>query len=97
MTTTSTILKIGNSCGIIIPARILKSLSLGERDEITITETGGVITLRKCEQEAVETPFSRLDRWCEENGVLADESLEEILGYAEDVRSGRKNKEIPQW
>ncbi len=96
MTTNSTILRIGNSCGVIIPAKILKSLALGARDEVRISDDGGKITLTKIPEEKKITPFSALDDWCEKNGY-GDESIEDSLEYVEKIRSERLDKDIPQW
>lgn len=97
MTVNSSILKIGNSCGIIIPSKILKALSLSEKDSVLITEAGGRITIQKFEASEIETPFSALDRWCDERGYSSEEPIEEALGYVESLRSERKSKEIIQW
>ncbi len=96
MTTNSTILRIGNSCGVIIPAKILKSLALGARDEVRISDDGGKITLTKIPEGKEITPFSALDDWCEKNGY-GDESVEDSLEYVEKIRSERLDKDIPQW
>lgn len=97
MTVNSSILKIGNSCGIIIPAKILKALSLSEKDSVRITETGGRITIQKLESSEVETPFSALDSWCDERGYASEESLEDALEYVERIRAERNSKEIIRW
>lgn len=68
MTTTSTLIRIGNSTGVIIPSRILKSLSLSVRDRIQFSEKNGEVTLRKLLEDEIETPFSALDAWCDDNG-----------------------------
>ncbi len=98
MTTNSTILRIGNSCGVIIPAKILKSLALSARDEVCISDEGGKITLTKIPDEKEITPFSALDAWCEKNGYgNGEESVEDALEYVEKIRSERLDKDIPQW
>ena len=97
MTMNTTILRIGNSSGIIIPSAIMKSLSLSVRDKISICEENGKITLRKLLDNKAETPFSALDVWCDENGYGGEDSLGEALEYVEGIRADRNNKEIPQW
>lgn len=97
MTMNTTILRIGNSSGIIIPSAIMKSLSLSVRDKISICEENGKITLRKLPDNKAETPFSALDVWCDENGCGGEDSLGEALEYVEGIRADRNNKEIPQW
>ncbi len=97
MTTNTTILRIGNSSGIIIPSAIMKSLSLSVRDKISICEENGKITLRKLPENKAETPFSALDAWCDENGYGGEDSLDEALEYVSGIRADRNNKEIPQW
>lgn len=93
----TTILKIGNSSGVIIPAAIMKSLSLSVRDKISIAEENGKITLRKITDREEVTPFSAFDALCTEKGYSDDESVEASLDYAATIRSDRKNKDIPQW
>jgi len=97
MTVNSSILKIGNSCGIIIPAKILKALSLSEKDSVRISEAGGRITIQKFESSEAQTPFSVLDSWCDERGYTSEESIEDALEYVESIRSERKSKDIIQW
>jgi len=96
MNSTATIIKIGNSNGIIIPSRLLKLLEIREKDNVTITEVGGGIYLRKVEETEVKTPFSSLDRWYAEHGYQ-DESPVDSLAYVESLRKSRKNKEIKEW
>lgn len=97
MTTNATILRIGNSSGIIIPSAIMKSLSLSVRDKISICEENGKITLRKLPENKAETPFFALDAWCDENGYGEEDSLDEALEYVSGIRADRNNKDIPQW
>lgn len=97
MTTNSTILRIGNSCGVIIPAKILKSLALSARDEVSICADGGKITLRKIAGADKATPFSSLDTWYAEHGYGSEESVDDALEYVEKIRTERIDKDIPQW
>ena len=50
----TTIRKIGNSVGIIIPKDILQSQKLAEGDTVVITADGDGLTLRKVEDDREE-------------------------------------------
>lgn len=41
MTTSVNIIKIGNSCGIILPAKVMKALGVKERDALRISVAAG--------------------------------------------------------
>lgn len=41
MTTSVNIIKIGNSCGIILPAKVMKALGVKERDTLNISVSSG--------------------------------------------------------
>lgn len=97
MTTSTTILRIGNSSGVIIPSAIMKSLSLSVRDKVSICEENGKITLRKILENKVETPFSALDSWCDANGYGTEDFVDDALDYVEKIKVDRNNKDIPQW
>lgn len=97
MTANTTILKIGNSSGVIIPAAIMKSLSLSVRDKISVAEENGKIILRKIADSEAVTPFTAFDALCAEKGYVDDVSVEASLDYAAKIRSDRNNKDIPQW
>lgn len=93
---TTTVIRIGNSNGLLIPAKILKRLSISERDILEIKECDGGIMLKKADMSPLRTPFSPLDDWKEENGY-ADESLSDALEYVENIRKSRANREIKLW
>ena len=93
METTANILKIGNSCGVIIPSQIMKSLSLSVKDTLKLSEVNGKIILQKMSDTAAESPFDALDRWCGERGYC-DEDAQTCIS---NIRAARKNKDIPQW
>ncbi len=97
MMTNTTLIRIGNSTGVVIPARILKSLSLSVKDKVSIGEENGRITLRKVADNTEKTPFTALDLWCDENGYEKPESIDDALDYVARIRSTRSNKDIPQW
>lgn len=96
METTANILRIGNSCGVIIPSRIMKSLSLSVKDTLTVSEIDGKIVLEKLPDILEDSPFSELDRWCKEKGYGGG-SAEDALSYVSEIRAARRNKDIPQW
>jgi antitoxin component of MazEF toxin-antitoxin module len=96
MTTNLNIMRIGNSCGVIIPSSVMKSLSLSVRDKLRLTEANGKIILQKQSAGDVETPFFALDEWCRERGYEG-ESVRTALDYVSDIRSARRDKDIPQW
>lgn len=93
---TTTVIKIGNSNGLVIPAKILKRLSISERDILEIKECEGGIVLKKAAAEPVRTPFSALDEWNEQHGY-ADESVEDALNYVESLRKERSNADVKIW
>lgn len=95
MTTYVTVIKVGNSNGIIIPSGFMKALRLKEKDKLQITESDGVISLRRADCLG-ETPFSVLDRWNEDHCFPVD-SLDSVQEYVENLRSSRVNKDIVQW
>ncbi|WP_374111097.1 AbrB/MazE/SpoVT family DNA-binding domain-containing protein, partial [uncultured Porphyromonas sp.] len=41
------IIKIGNSCGIIIPSGVLKTLGVAEKSSVSITLSGDGMTIKK--------------------------------------------------
>ena len=93
---TSTIIRIGNSKGVVIPARVLKSLTISEKDEVEIVECNGGIMIRKAQPVEKETPFSALDRWVAENGFNDSDPVTEALEYVESIRRTRTNKELKE-
>lgn len=94
---TSTIIRIGNSKGVIIPARMLKSLTISEKDEVEIVECNGGIMIRKAQPVEKETPFSALDRWVSDNGFNDSDPVTEALEYVESIRQTRNNKDLKEW
>ena len=95
MTMNVNIIRIGNSNGVILPARILRKLNLKEKDSLEVSEDGNTIRLCKAETN-YETPFSALDRWNEEHGNRLDD-LDSVSKYLSEIRSSRKSKEIKTW
>lgn len=94
---TSTIVRIGNSNGIIIPAKIMKSLRLNERDSVEIREHDGGLFLKKVGADNIVTPFSALDKWNETHGFTEDFSIEESLDYVNSLRESRNDKKLVEW
>ncbi len=96
METTANILKIGNSCGVIIPSQVMKSLSLSVKDTLKLSEVDGKIILQKLDGSVKHSPFDALDMWCREKGY-GEETVGDALDYVSGIRQERKNKDIPQW
>lgn len=92
------ILRIGNSKGVILPARILRELSLSERDSLDVrTEDGKIILAPSSKVEkfngAFTGPFSELsgdpDLW---GGAMS------AVEYENELRRGRHNvEEMETW
>ena len=96
METTANILKIGNSCGVIIPSQVMKALSLSVKDTLKLSEIDGKIILEKLDGSVKQSPFDSLDIWCRERGY-GEETAGQALDYVSGIRAERKNKDIPQW
>jgi len=94
---TATVVRIGNSNGIVIPAKLLKSLTLSERDRVEIKECNGGLFLKKISTPDTRTPFTALDEWNESNGFTEEFSLESTMEYIDSIRRGRVNKTVPEW
>lgn len=94
---TATIIRIGNSNGVVIPSKIMKSLDLSERDTLVMKECEGGVFLKKVPENTPETPFSALDKWNDINGYSEEQTVEEILDYVDSIRGSRINKEISEW
>ena len=92
------ILRIGNSRGVIIPAEVLRELSLSELDRLDVsTEDGRIILSASKDEEAFTGPFT---------GPFAELSGDpELWGgkmsaveYEDELRRGRHNvKEMETW
>lgn len=94
---TAPLIRIGNSKGLILPANLLKALSISERDELSIAVHNGGILIKKISPSEKKTPFSALDQWNEMNGFIGNDSLEESLEYADGLRKSRRNKLAAEW
>lgn len=92
------IIRVGNSKGVIIPAAILRELSLTERDSLAIrTEGGNIILSPTPAEERFSGPFT---------GPFAELSGDPSLwggtmsatGYEDELRRGRHSvKEMETW
>ena len=91
----SNIIRIGNSRGVIIPAKMLKSLLPDAEDKIRIEERDGEIVISR-DMDLADSSFHALDTWCDEHGFVED-SVEDIEAYMDTIRSMRSNKEIKEW
>ena len=79
----TTIIRIGNSKGIIIPAEILKKLSLTEKSSVNLEIDGQTLRIEPA-SNAKEDPFSKLSgKW----GGNSD-----AHGISEAIRACRVNK-----
>jgi len=94
---TATIVRIGNSKGIVIPSRLLKSLNLSEKDQVEIKEGNGGLILRKSDRATATTPFTALDEWNAQHGFSQEFSLDETNEYVKSIRRDRTNKEVVEW
>jgi len=94
---TATIVRIGNSRGIVIPSKLLKSLDLSEKDSVEIRECNGGLVLKKADCRATATPFTALDEWNSLHGFDNEFSPDEVADYVKSIRGGRTNKEIVEW
>jgi len=94
---TATVVRIGNSNGIVIPAKIMKALALSERDSVEIKECNGGLFLRKIDSQQIRTPFSALDDWNADNGFSEEFSVESALDYVDSIRGNRNNKKESIW
>lgn len=92
----ATVIRIGNSHGIILPSKMMAKMSLLPKDNVEIIEKDGGLLLRKIDPAAVNSPFHAIDVWNEEHGY-ADDTEEEVEAYIESIRSSRRSKEIPKW
>lgn len=90
---TANIIKIGNSKGVIIPASLLKKLSLSTGDEIILNIDGDKLVIRKnLEYTGPFTgPFAALEPF---KDAWGDGDPVEI---AAKLRSGSGTREIPEW
>jgi len=68
----TTIRKIGNSAGVILPATILKKLNLAESDAVEIEEDGTRILIRPCKAKP-RYSLAELLSQCDESAPCPDE------------------------
>ena len=92
---TATIIKIGNSKGVIIPASLLKKAALSERDNVKFTFKDNAIVMEK---EDVFTgpftgPFAALKAPDDVWGGPDTDAAE----VAAELRKYRRNKKFIEW
>ena len=92
---TGTILKIGNSKGVIIPASLLKKAALSEKDNVKFTFKDNAIVMEK---EDIFTgpftgPFAALKAPDDVWGGPDTDAAE----VAAELRKYRRNKKIIEW
>lgn len=92
------VLRIGNSKGIILPANILKALSLNERDSLDIrTENGQIILSKTPEEETFNGPFTGPFAELSGDPELWGGSMTAVE-YENELRRGRHNvEEMETW
>jgi antitoxin component of MazEF toxin-antitoxin module len=92
MRKTGNIIKIGNSRGVIIPASILKTLSLKEKDEVRLMIKDNALMVKKI--EPVTGPFTgvfaELAPWKDAWGERDSSEIED------ELRAGGGTREIPE-
>ncbi len=91
------IIKIGNSKGLIIPSHILKALALREKDEVELYLEGNMLHIKKI--EPYTGPYTGIfaDMPRPEPGdpdPWGDKTTEEIM---EELRSGSGSREIQEF
>ena len=84
----SKITRIGNSLGIIIPSKVLKSLSLHENDSIVMELCGPRLILESA--DTADDPFSALPKtgWfrdSRDSWTIADELHDSRINNREDI------------
>lgn len=86
------IIKIGNSRGVIIPASILKTLSLKEKDEVRLMIKDNALMIKKI--DPVTGPFTgafaELAPWKDAWGERDSAEIED------ELRAGGGTREIPE-
>jgi AbrB family looped-hinge helix DNA binding protein len=68
----TTIRKIGNRAGVILPAAIREQLHLNEGDSVEIEVQGGQVVIKPCKVKPMYT-LSELVTQCDENAPYPDE------------------------
>lgn len=93
---TTTVIKIGNSSGVILPAKLLKSLSFSEKDKLEMIPCNSGLLLRKVDCAEPYNVFSDLDKWEDENGCVCRDPVREASDYVQKIKALRSNKTIPE-
>ena len=95
----TTIIRIGNSKGILIPASLIKKLGIKDKDQVTIVEKDGCLELSFSRQEEPFTgpftgPFAELAQYRNEDDPWGDP-----VEYVRQLRdeTGYEKRQIPQW
>ncbi len=95
----TTVIRIGNSRGIVIPAALLKKLGIKEGARVLLEEIDGKLILSFDEPEEPFTgpftgPFKALANLKDDDSWGGDDPL----GYAQKLHDSRVNtRETPEW
>ena len=92
---TTTIIRIGNSKGIIIPSSILKKMALSEKDNVKITLNNNVVSIEK--DDSYRGPYTGPFAALKGGESLWGGPDVDARDVAAELRSKRVNREIPQW
>ena len=92
MTTNTNIIRIGNSLGIILPAKMLKKLEAKERDILKLEEMSGRIVLSNPVKESCD-PFAAISAggWY---GKTRQET-DDLAAYLHDSRINTREIDMP--
>lgn len=97
----TTVIRIGNSRGIIIPSAILKKLGVKEGAKVQLEEKeGGVLALRfPPEEEPFTGPFTGPFKELAEFAGVEDPWGEDPVEYVRQLRDDSKadKRELPDW
>lgn len=98
MKKTTRILRIGNSRGVIIPAEVLRELSLSETDRLDIsTENGRIVLSAATGEEEFMGPFTGPFAELSGDPTLWGGTMSAVE-YEDELRRGRHNvKEMETW
>ena len=99
----TTLIRIGNSRGIIIPASILKKMKIGEGDKVVLEENGDKgLSLRFVHKGAPRMgvfigPFKELEKYYDPDNDPWDN--EDPVEYVRKLRdeSGVEKRVLPDW
>lgn len=92
---TTSIIRIGNSRGIIIPASLLRRLALSEKDNVRLSIKNNTIMIDK--EDTFTGPFTGPFACLKGPEDLWGGKESDAREYAAELRKGRTNKELVGW